>query len=48
MSHYREQTWLPRGKEDGRDGLGVWGVVYIEWINNKVLLIIQGTVFNNL
>ena len=36
----------------GRDGLGGLGltdtqtIIYIAWINNKILLIAQGTIFN--
>ena len=38
---HRGQLWLPRGRESGgRNGVGVsrCKLVYIEWINNKVLL----------
>ena len=37
---HREQTCGCRGGEAwGRDGVGNWGkLLYIDWINNKVLL----------
>ena len=34
----RTDLWLPRGWVAGGDGLGVCKLLYIEWINYKVLL----------
>ena len=44
---HREQTWLPRGKRDAGGMAWEFGIsrcklVYIEWINNKVLLYSTG------
>ena len=47
----RTDFWLPkvRGSGGGMDwefGISRCKLLYIEWINNKVLLYTQGTIFN--
>lgn len=44
----REQTCSCKKRDVGRgnDGLGICKLLYIEWINNKVPLIAQETIFN--
>ena len=37
---YRTDLWLPKGKGEGREGMGVWNwqrQLCVGWINNKVL-----------
>ena len=47
----RTDSWLPRGSGGGRGmdwefGGGRCKLLHLEWKNNRVLMIAQGTVFN--